>query len=205
MMAEQATDLRVQQGVIRRHFIATFLLLLLLFWKNSIWFYLMSLCIQSQIMAHPSSIWVSSLRAGIQLLVDYSHKLCDTITLSYLAGRTLLQIQEFIAGWCLSFSVGSVQVLSHTKDVGVKAPGRNQLDFFMFSEFCRPCLQQWGLAIRLWKATYCLGSSLDCLTVPMEPLWLNGYSLNLGVEKKNQLFQLCLVICSSAMFYTICF
>ena len=36
----------------------------------------------------------------------------------------------------------------------MKTPGRHQLEFSMFSELCRYCLQQRSLAISLWKANY---------------------------------------------------
>jgi hypothetical protein len=82
---------------------------------------------------------------------------------------------------------------------GGKALQRNELDLSMFSELYRCSLQQWGLAIHLWKATYRLGNSLDCLGVPMEPICPNWLDFKFGCEK-NYFFLVSLVIYSSSMF-----
>lgn len=47
----------------------------------------------------------------------------------------------------------------------------HQLDFSMFSEICRCCLQQWGLTVSLWEATNGLGDSLGSLEDFKGPLW----------------------------------
>ena len=53
--------------------------------------------------------------------------------------------------------------------IGVKALGRHQLDFSMFSEIYRHCLHQEGLTVSLWIATDNFGNSLYCLAI--KPLW----------------------------------
>ena len=69
-------------------------------------------------------------------------------------------------GQCLCFSFDSMQstfLYQIYQHVGMKALYRHQLKFYMFSELCRYCLQQWDIAVSLWRATYSLGNSLDCL------------------------------------------
>ena len=41
---------------------------------------------------------------------------------------------------------------------------RYQPDFFMFNELCGG-VQQWDLAVSLWRTTDCLGNSLCCLVI----------------------------------------
>lgn len=53
--------------------------------------------------------------------------------------------------------------------MGVKSLCRHQLTFSAFRELRRCCLQQWDLAIRLWRATYSLGSSLVIWGFPRNP------------------------------------
>ena len=55
--------------------------------------------------------------------------------------------------------------------VRVKGLCRLQLGFSMLSELSGCCLQQWSLAVSLWRATYRLGNSLGCLRIPMGHFW----------------------------------
>lgn len=36
---------------------------------------------------------------------------------------------------------------------------------------CRCCVQQWDIAVSLWKTAASLGNSIGCLEVPITPLW----------------------------------
>lgn len=73
--------------------------------------------------------------------------------------------------------------------MGVKALCRQQLDLSIFTELCDSLLQQWILGVSLWKATYCLGNSLNRLEISMEPLWPTTQ-----LNKKQSAYQkLCLV------------
>ena len=47
---------------------------------------------------------------------------------------------------------------------------RHQLEFSVFNELCRCCLQQWGLAVSTQRAASSFGNSLCCLCIPVGPL-----------------------------------
>lgn len=50
-------------------------------------------------------------------------------------------------------------------NTGMNAIFSYQLNIFMFNELCICCIQQWGFAVSLYRATYSLGNSLDYLTL----------------------------------------
>jgi|UPI0000486FE4 hypothetical protein len=94
----------------------------------------------------PSHEWV----CPSQTLIGDSHKLCVTIALADLASRTLLEMTKVLCGWLGVYISPLVvfRVPSSNKDLDyrVKALCRHQLNFSMFCELCRCCLQQWSLA-----------------------------------------------------------
>lgn len=55
------------------------------------------------------------------------------------------------------------------KDIGIKTPGRYQLDFFILNESYRSCLQQYGLWLE--DNNQSLGKSLGRLEIPESPNW----------------------------------
>lgn len=78
------------------------------------------------------------------------------------------QTLPFHSGGGSSRGVNCLGLIERTKK-GVKTLCRHQLDFSMSSELCGYCLQQWGLAVNLWRATYSFGNSLGCLRILMDP------------------------------------
>ena len=62
------------------------------------------------------------------------------------------------------------EYLTISKALELKVEIVEQLDFCMFKELCRCCLQQYGLAVSLQKLTYCLGNSMGLSAIPMGPL-----------------------------------
>ena len=102
MMAEQGTDILIQQDVIRSHFIVIFLLVQLvgLFFIRfrtvvyeftlgllSLWFFWF---------LDTQTVWgmFASYREGLgsnQILIDYSHKLCAIIALKCLTSKTAMR------------------------------------------------------------------------------------------------------------------
>lgn len=52
------------------------------------------------------------------------------------------------------------------------------VDFSVFIELSRHCLQQWGLAVSLCRATYILGNSLSCLEVSRNSLASNSTNVS---------------------------
>ena len=109
-----------------------------------------------------------------QTLVGYFHKFCATTALTYFAGRTDYTSEIlWLLGVYFSLLV-AWRVLFFTKDTktwGWRVFFRRQLDLSMFSELCGCCLQQWGLAVSSWRATYCIDHKLGCLGISMKLPW----------------------------------
>ena len=107
-----------------------------------------------------------------ETLVGHSHKLCDTIAPAYFVGRTDWISKIF--GWVgvyVSLLVVSKYLPTQKTLKCMKVVCRHQLHFSTFIEFCMCCLQQWGLAVSLWRATHPIGSSLGCLEISTGSLW----------------------------------
>lgn len=84
-----------------------------------------------------------------------------------------MQVAGFVAGIVFTFSCDSLQstIEYHEhQSVRVKDLGRYQLNFSVFSEIHRFCLEQWVLTISLCRANNSLGNSLSCLGVSMGSL-----------------------------------
>lgn len=165
-MAEQGTDLCVLQNVIRSHIIATFYV------KNSfknIWFCLRSLgyllsgswsFVQCHIWAAPHGV---GLRSN-QILVGYAHSLHATLHQYAVQAGTPLSVKCLIFSFCDMLNAFLCQ---RSQNIGMKVLCRHYIDLSMFNELCRCRIQQWGLAVSLWREICSLDNSLDCLGVPM--------------------------------------
>lgn len=159
-MAEEDSDLCVQQNVIRSHFflrsrIFGFYPRFLGYVVSGSWFLV---CIPFAGVGLMSN----------QALFSYPHKLYARIALTCFPGRISLQMKGFVAGLVFLFHFGNLQgtfLYRKGYEVGGKALCRQQLSLFIFNELPVFCLQQWGLAVSLWSvlATQCLGKSLDYL------------------------------------------
>jgi len=53
----------------------------------------------------------------------------------------------------------------------LKTPCSHQLGIDISNKLYRSFLHSWGIAVTLWRATYCLVSSLGCLGILIGPLW----------------------------------
>lgn len=112
-------------------------------------------------------VWVPSCVGNLgsnQIIVDYSHQLCATIELEYLASRTDCRSKALWLVWHSNFLY---QTCWH---IGVKALCMQQLNFFIFNELCRFSLQHRVLPPRWSRLTFSLGNSLDCLGVSKRPI-----------------------------------
>lgn len=116
-------------------------------------------------------------RVGIQSnksLVGYSHSFALLWHQYIFQEGYHWRAQSWKVGSCSQLSSPSVQ--STFQDYGhlsgeAKALEWHPLDFPIFKEICRCCLQNWGLTISLWRATNNFGHSLYCLRVSMGPVW----------------------------------
>lgn len=146
MMAEQGTDLRVQQNVIRSRFIV-----------NSFSFYVVfgfilgPWAIWSKVLGHQNSR--VGLKSNQVLGWSLPQAQCHHCT-RILSGRSTEDERVCdLLGVCLSFGVMQRTFLDQKcQSGGVKSLCRHQL-ISMFNELCWCCLQQWGLAVILWRAT----------------------------------------------------
>lgn len=55
---------------------------------------------------------------------------------------------------------------------------RYQLDLSVFNVFYRYCFQQWVIFVSLWRESYSLANSLDCLGISMQLLANNSIGCN---------------------------
>lgn len=108
-----------------------------------------------------------------QTLVSYSHKLCAAIVLTYLAGRTTLQINSdwiyvyisLLVGFSLSSYIKYVWMLEHSDEGSIQALARH-----VHVQY-RRCHQQWGLVVSFLRTMYYLGNSLGHLGIAIGSIW----------------------------------
>lgn len=173
-MAEENIDLRVQQNVLRSHFCARFLQQ-----KSSTWFSLGALPIWFQALHYRSSVkdgWAPSHGMALTSLVTPTG-LVPPLHQHPLQAGHCCRSKGLQLGWYLAFSFGSVQSTFQYNEnwlVGVKALGRHQRNFSIFSELCRCCLQQQFFILPIeWNQQP--GQQPALLELLMGPLWLQLY------------------------------
>ena len=146
------------------------LLLLFYFWTVVFVFTLDPWTIQSKVLGHISSVAGS---AGYEfclmewvlrqfMLVDYSQKLCVTIALAYLTGRTLLQTKGFVVGLVQCCSFGSMQCPSCVGvklNVGTIVTSLGSMNVQVLSSAMGSCYKFVESNLQSW------------LGIPIEPLW----------------------------------
>ena len=103
-------------------------------------------------------------------MVGYFHKLCANIAVTCLTGRLPLSIPRVRGRVGAYVSFNSIQRnFQYQRHSSNRDKGSiwHQFNFSIFKELCRCCLQQWNLALSLWKTTYGLGNSLSRLEILM--------------------------------------
>lgn len=90
--------------------------------------------------------------------------------------------------------------------MGVKGLCRHQIPLSMFSELCVCYLQNWVLAVSVWRANCCLGNSLGCLVISMIFFWLTSeldvtQSWYWNPHYKIWLAGFCLLCCMAALLW----
>lgn len=83
-------------------------------------------------------------------------------------------VHQRFSGWVDAYvsSLAMGREPSHTKDRNrrMKVLFRHRLNLSMFNKLYGCCLQQWDLAVSLWRTTYCFGSRVGSLGISMRTL-----------------------------------
>lgn len=163
MMAEQSSDLRVQQNVIRNLFLLHFVAGVL---ETSVWFYSLGYLVAGSTSLKQCQLWVLSPRVGLQSKQTLVTPPVTGPPLHSYVLQTEYHCTSKGCGWVGDYVSLLAEYLPVVKMLECRGEGSVQVpvDFSAVSEFFKN-LQQRALAVRLGRAICILG--LSCLWIPM--------------------------------------